>query len=293
MEGRRPLGPRIGSRLRELLRRYWVPLFLALALALVALGASIVVIGHEGGLLLVELVIAAIIGIATFILGALLGHRIKMVAERIGMTTCPDCHGDGHVACSRCGGQATVPVETDVLGACTACNGTGRTTISCPACGGRRSVTRQARFEQVGPDTRVRYEYNPLKHLGHWQDVIAGIHNLENQPVSYQLGVQVYGAGTSGGPLQVGPGVTQTATYSFKIHGAVAYAVTVSITPGTVTVQCETCRGTGSVPANCQACNGSGKVGSKQTTEIPCPDCHGQGKAQCAKCKGSGRVPRI
>ena len=69
-----------------------------------------------------------------------------------------------------------------------------------------------------------------------------------------------------------------------------------------VSVQCDTCDGSGAEPGTgtrgCNLCNGYGKVRAQQgffMVERPCPNCHGRGEVleeACHSCRGEGRVDK-
>lgn len=251
------------------------------------------ILGHEGEILLVEGVTTAIFALVAFLVGAVFGPRIKAMAEAIGMADCPQCHGEGNIACPKCDGKGSVAVEVDVTVPCKACQGSKKVSITCPVCQGRKTITRTARVQQIGPVSRVRWEWGLLKGIGHWQDVTVGATNVDQQLTGVQLSVQLQGGGSDGAALQIAPNGSETRTFTFKIHGDVAYPVSVGVAPGTVTVPCDNCTATGSVLADCPTCGGTGKVGEKQPTQGPCPDCSKSGKVECNSCKGKGKVSRV
>lgn len=271
-----------------------VAVFIALAFLLERYLGTSPTFAAFASALVVDFVVAILLGILTLVVTALFGHKLPSLTEMIGKTRCPHCD-NGLVTCADCGGTGNKASEVDVQVDCPSCHGAGRTLEVCPHCRGAKRIERQARFERIGPEVTARMDWN-LLHFGHWEEVTVGVSNKEDQLAQFGLIVAV--AGASSDPVQrdtlsLPGGLSATRTFSFKIHGGTPFASSFEVSPGNVVVTCPTCLGSGNVQSPCANCASTGKVGDRKTVTGPCTACSGKGRVSCTSCKGTGKVYRV
>ncbi len=213
--------------------RYWSPLLLAILVGVVVLGILVLFLARDEETLAVELLVSIIVGVVFFVGTALFGHKVTFASDLIGKKTCPKCIGIGHFS------------------------------QTCPQCKGKKSISRPATFGRIGPSSAVRFELNPVKTLGHWQDVTVGVQNTDVAQANYAVRVSVPGASSgesASDTFALAPGGSATTTFKFKIHGTTPYDVSFNVDSSPIVVPCPGCGASGTVVTECPECRGARRV---------------------------------
>lgn len=208
-------------------------------------------------------------------------------------------------ACSNC--QGTGHITTHSTQTCTACNGLGTITTSgtCPTCQGSGKVTTFTTCSICGGDGKVAPRMTQISKSGF--GALSGLDWVARIEVTYQNEAE---QGTYGTVRTTVHTVTNDYVHSsvrtyFPPHTNVKVTVdtpevgtltdwTYSVSLSVDDITCSACDGSGgrTTITTCGTCNGQGQV--TQTTT--CNNCHGTGQITidseipCPECNGNGYV---